>query len=552
MIFNILKHIVIAMVGVIILTSCNKVTVVIDEIPSNTPLGDPIYIVGNFNNWNPGHEKYRMKLERDSSYSIILPAGYGEMKYKFTRGNWGTVEKDICGEEIDDRSVFVDKDMTIRGSIGSWVDQDPLDCDKRTVIIEMLPGNTPEDDVIAIASELNSWDPDTDAIAQKNEKGEYSITIERPNDLEEMEFKVTRGVLSTSESDVLGRELPNRVLEFGKKDTMRISVEGWLDLPRNEPEQVTLVLNSIPKITPKDEPVYFASKLNSWKSGDSDYQFSIDEEGKYYLNLPRKRQRVDYKITRQGWHTVEVDKRGHDIENRNISLEKSDTVFIDVLRWKDQDLMSGEQITIILENIPENTPQGDDIFISGNFNNWDPGRLRYRFKKQENGKYYVKIPRLKGDLEFKLTRGNWDQEAIHRNSYDLSPLRYKYRKIDSAIVIPDILGWKDIPMNPDVKNITLLIDQLPDRTPNDADIYFASNLNGWDPENIEFLFEKNKNGKYFITIDRKKEGSFQYKITRGGWGRVEVDKSGNDIENRLQYFGFADTVYIEIVGWKDM
>jgi len=445
MIFSKLKHIIILIIAAIILASCNRVTVVIDDVPPNTPLGDPIYIVGNFNNWNPGHEKYQMKLEADSSYSIILPSGYGEMQYKFTRGNWGTVEKDICGEEIDDRKSYIDKDVIITASIKSWADLDPVNCNQRTVIIEGLPGNTPEDDIIAIASELNSWDPDTKAIAQKNKKGEYAVTIERPEGLEKMEFKVTRGILSTSESDVLGRELPNRILEFGKKDTMRISVDGWMDLPRNKPEQVTLVLNTIPKLTPKGEPVYFASRLNSWESGDPDYQFNIDEKGRYYLNLPKTKKSVDYKITRLGWHTVEVNKNGFDIENRNISLAKSDTVFIDVQRWKDQDYLGENQITLILDKIPENTPSGDNIFVAGNFNYWKPGSLRSRFKKFPDGRYYANIPRGRGELEFKITRGNWDQEAIELNGSTLPLFRYNYSDLDTLVIKPSIRYWKDLP-----------------------------------------------------------------------------------------------------------
>jgi hypothetical protein len=551
MILSQYKSILGLIIGALFLASCNRVTVVIEDIPNNTPIGEDLYIVGNFNNWNPGNETYQLKLNEDSTYSILLPAGYGNLQYKFTRGNWMSVEKSLCGEEIDNRSYDISEDITIINKIESWADLDPVDCPERTIKIDLLPGNTPEDAEIAIASELNSWDPNLESVARKDKKGDYYVTVRRPEGMEKMEFKVTRGILSASESDVFGRELPNRVLEFGKKDTLEISVEGWLDMPQDQPEQVVLILNSIPRVTPKEEPVFFASRLNSWKSGDNEFLFQINEKGQYYIILPRKKMLLDYKITRDGWHTVEVDEYGNDIENRNISLAKSDTVFIDVIRWKDQDLMSGEQITLMLEGIPLNTPIEDDIFITGNFNNWDPGRLRYRFKKHENGAFYVKIPRQKGDLEFKLTRGNWDQEAILNNDFSFPPLRYKYRKIDSIIVIPEILGWKDLPLNPDVKDITLVIDHLPEETPNNADIYFASNINGWNPENGQYKMEQLENGKYYITIPKSGEEFFEYKITRGGWRRVETDQFGDDIENRFQYFGFTDTVYINVVSWKD-
>lgn len=552
MIFKKYTYLLSIFIGAVLLASCNRVTIIVDDIPANTPMGDDVFIVGNFNDWNPGSETYQMKLNEDSSYSILLPAGYGKLEYKFTRGNWMSVEKSLCGEEIDNRSYDISEDITIINKIESWADLDPVDCPERTIKIDLLPENTPEDAEIAIASELNSWDPNLESVAKRDEKGDYYVTIRRPEGMEKMEFRVTRGILSASESDVFGRELPNRVLEFGKKDTLEISVEGWVDIPQDQPEQVVLILKSIPKVTPKGEPIFLSSRLNSWKSGDEEYLFQINDVGQHYLILPRKKMLLDYKITREGWHTVEVDENGNDIDNRNISLAKSDTVYIDVVRWKDQDLMGSEQITLVLKSIPLNTPEDDAVFVTGNFNNWDPGRLRYRFRKDEKGSYYVNIPRQKGDLEFKLTRGNWNQEAIHNNDFSFPSFKYKYREIDSVLIIPELMGWKDLPLYPELRNITLVINQLPDRTPNDSDIYFASNMNGWDPESNLYKMRLLENGKYYITINKKNEESFEYKMTRGGWGRVETDINGEDIENRIQYFGFADTVYVDIVRWKDL
>jgi len=42
-----------------------------------------------------------------------------------------------------------------------------------------------------------------------------------------------------------------------------------------------------------------------------------------------------------------------------------------------------------------------------------------------------------------------------------------------------------------------------------------------------------------------------YKITKGGWARVEKDSLGKDIENRVLHFGFSDIVYIDVASWGD-
>jgi hypothetical protein len=79
------------------LSSCYEMTVEVTRIPSNTPAGDPIYIAGNFNNWDPGDDRYILQQTGESTYEVRLPRGIGPLEYKFTRGDWTTVEKDICG-----------------------------------------------------------------------------------------------------------------------------------------------------------------------------------------------------------------------------------------------------------------------------------------------------------------------------------------------------------------------------------------------------------------------------------------------------------------------
>ena len=144
------------MSAIILLISCNRVVIKIDSVPENTPANQPIYITGNFNNWDPGDDKYRLTLSGDSNYYVTLPPGLGQMEYKFTRGDWTTVEKGICGEEIANHVLITHKTDTATHSILSWNDLDPVNCPRLTLVIDGLPPNTPEEDVVAIASNLNS------------------------------------------------------------------------------------------------------------------------------------------------------------------------------------------------------------------------------------------------------------------------------------------------------------------------------------------------------------------------------------------------------------
>ena len=64
------------------------------------------------------------------------------------------------------------------------------------------------------------------------------------------------------------------------------------------------------------------------------------------------------------------------------------------------------QLTINVISIPASTPPGEDIYIAGNFNNWNPGNPAYVLTKDQSGIYSITITPSPGTLEFKFTRGS--------------------------------------------------------------------------------------------------------------------------------------------------
>lgn len=535
-------------IGLLFSISCKRAVIKLEKVPKNTPKGQPIYITGNFNNWDPGEEKYQMTLKSDSSYYINLPPGFGWIEYKFSRGDWTTVEKGICGEEIDDRSFDLFYTDTSIAIVESWNDLDPLNCPRLTIKIENVPENTPEEDIIALASNLNSWDPDNASIFEKDSSGDLYVTISRPPGIQKLEYKMTRGDLSTSEADEYGNELPNRTLEFGKEDTVSVNIEGWSDMSESRPNRVVLIIDKLPKNTPDPSNIFIASNLNSWISGDKNYLFQTNRDGQLFFPLPRKNLNLEYKITRGGWHTVEVDKNGYDIDNRNLDLQNADTIYLDIKRWKDMGQPGDGEITIVLQKLPKSTPDKAKLYISGNFNGWFPGRLRYRFVKDEVGKYYINLPRRDGDMEFRITRGSWESSQVDDYGSDIQPYIYNYYDFDTLYI--DVENWKDFPEK-QLAEITLIINNIPNNTPRAEYLYLAPDFNEWDPGDDRLIFDKLEDGRPVLTIPVK-GNSMNYKITRGNWETVEADKNYEDIDNRVLYFGFADTIYIDVIKWKDL
>lgn len=82
-----------------------QLTLKVNSIPANTPLRDNIFVVGSFNNWNPGDSSYMLKKQPEGHYSLVLQLPSGEIKFKFTRGSWPKVEGNAAGQFLADRTL---------------------------------------------------------------------------------------------------------------------------------------------------------------------------------------------------------------------------------------------------------------------------------------------------------------------------------------------------------------------------------------------------------------------------------------------------------------
>ncbi len=91
--------------------------------------------------------------------------------------------------------------------------------------------------------------------------------------------------------------------------------------------------------------------------------------------------------------------------------------------------------------------------------------------------------------------------------------------------------------------------RVPDNTPDNAEVYIAGNFNSWDPGNFDYKLNRTAEGEYGITLNIPIE-EVEFKFTLGNWSEVEIDSSGNDIENRMEYLDrpSVNKVY-QIEGW---
>ena len=62
---------------------------------------------------------------------------------------------------------------------------------------------------------------------------------------------------------------------------------------------------------------------------------------------------------------------------------------------------------MIVLQVPEETPEDEDIFVTGDFNAWNTSNPLYKLKRGEDGKYRITLALESHDCEFKFTRGTW-------------------------------------------------------------------------------------------------------------------------------------------------
>jgi predicted alpha/beta superfamily hydrolase len=97
--------------------------------------------------------------------------------------------------------------------------------------------------------------------------------------------------------------------------------------------------------------------------------------------------------------------------------------------------------------------------------------------------------------------------------------------------------------------VTLRLTSIPLNTPADAEIYFAGNIQGWNPGDAAWKLTKGGDGIFSITIPEG-SGSVLYKFTLGSWDKVEKGPTGEEIANRTFTFsGNPQTLNLNVASW---
>ena len=98
--------------------------------------------------------------------------------------------------------------------------------------------------------------------------------------------------------------------------------------------------------------------------------------------------------------------------------------------------------------------------------------------------------------------------------------------------------------------VQMLVRHLPAAHDTSGNIYVAGSFNGWNPKDPGYLFQKDREGNYRIEI-KLADGKYEYKITKGGWDKVESKKDGGTTANRILEVNRDTTIELNIEEWAD-
>lgn len=585
---------------IVVFAACNRVKLSIDKLPKNTPKGAQIYVTGSFNNWNPGDSKYLMVYNSEAAvYEVDLPMGFGNIQYKFTRGDWTTVETNPCGGELENRQLSYSSGDLKRDTIQGWNDLEPENCEKVVLVINRLPQNTPLQDNIYFAGEINGWQCDLVRYRfQRLNDSTFTLTIPRNSD--RMVYKITRGTWETAELNENGTEQMQRELLFGKKDSVFIAINSWSDRPNLFIKHKTIVIQSLPKNTPEASPIYLVSNYNNWNPLDNKNKFGDFGRGRKIVHISYEgSDPFVYKITRGGWQKVEVDAQMNEMENREITFPSRDTIYIDVKGWSDlkpkkketlldpngplkpyylrqqpanqdkeepeakqrntprpelpvssapMEIDKRKKVFIIIDKRPEFAKE-EPIYLTGDFNNWNEKDVNYEFRSLANGKKYFILRLADGEKhEFKITRGTWDTEESNGRK-ERPENKIISRGMEDDTIHLRIESWYD---EIDQKQLVILLNASLAKTPANEPVYLAGDFNNWVANEDKYKFKPIGNGKYVLTItDLSKRYGF-YKISRGSWDKEGTTRTGRVPGNQAFNLNGQDTLRIRVEGWKDL
>lgn len=307
------------------------------------------------------------------------------------------------------------------------------------IAVSSVPENTPSEDLLFLAANYNEWDAANAGYRLKRSKsGTWFIDVTR-KDNDTLFFKFTRGGWESVEGDALGKRRNNRVYVFKQKyDTLRLQIDSWEDI--KPPATVRLLVVDNTGTTPDSAELFFTGNLNSWDPGNTRFKLQKLLVNTYAIDIPKYDDTLKYKYTRGSWAAVEGDEKGGIRNERIIIPGQRSQVYDTISTW--EDIAYPRHYHLWVSELPDNTPKAAEVYVTGNFNQWDPGDPNYVMTKTDSG-LMINITYAGDTLHYKFTRGDWQTVEGRANGLAI-PNRVAIFNSKDNMFKSRIHSWEDL------------------------------------------------------------------------------------------------------------
>ncbi len=198
---------------------------------------------------------------------------------------------------------------------------------------------------------------------------------------------------------------------------------------------------TVPKGSPAVQELYMATDFNEWNPKDVDWKLKQLNDSTFALDVPTRFIPFSFKFTQGTWGLTEGTERGEPIPNRRFDPTSREGQYnFHVLGWEKH-----HAYKFIIQQVPENTPTGSELFIAGNFNHWDPANPSFKLIKRMDGLWEITLFSDLPTLEYKFTRGNWASVEARENGKARTNRTFQTNPSVFFQEIPvQIAGWEDL------------------------------------------------------------------------------------------------------------
>ncbi|WP_264230296.1 immunoglobulin-like domain-containing protein [Acholeplasma laidlawii] len=537
--------------------SSGSVTVEITvTLPADTPMTDAVIIAGNFGSgsnmpeWDPTSTLgVANRIDATTASITIIYENLTDpltIEYKWTRGSWATVEKDINGEEISDRVEVITSDyanITIENIVERWADMNPDLTDQQKLLAAK--------DALTLSTSI------TEDITLPL-VGEHGSVIIWESNHEAVVIDGATGIVTRSETDVVVTLTASlsigTLVETKAFEVTIISKDAELFTTF----ELTIVLQ-LPSNTPVDDDIFIFGNfpentgLDAWGGAENPLNKFTRDGNTATLTIQfaelTENFTLEYKITRGDWTKVEGSQDGGYLENRTYVITRLleiHEIEITVATWEDLDVPidTDEQKLIAAKDgltIPTTLTENITLPLTGIYESvisWSSNHESIEISGATG-----LVTRAETDVIVELTA------TIQLG--DLTETKVFEVLVESL----DTVYYETLELT-----ITL---NLPSNTPLDDDIFIFGNfpentgLDAWggaeNPLN-KFTREGNTATLTIQFTELTENFNFEYKITRGDWTKVEGNEVGAYRPNRTFTHDRTTSTYnleITVLSWED-